>query len=171
MAPSRRFFAYMQMLEVTCWLEPAVSATGQTLTSSGRGGHPWSTVSGSGPRNSNKDADRLERVPRRATEVIKGPDNLPYEQRLKELGLFSLGEEKARGGHTTHLSTVFHYLKGGLQREDRGTLFTRSHVETTGTSLCQERGFISIQDKLGVCWVFFKHREQSTTGTASPGMR
>lgn len=102
MAPRRRFFAYMQMLQVTCWLESAVSATGQTRTSSGRGGHPWSTVSGSGPRNSNKDADRQERVPRRATKMIKGPDNLPYEQRLKELGLFSLGEEKARGGtHNT----------------------------------------------------------------------
>lgn len=39
--------------------------------------------------------------------------------------------EKRRlgGGHTTHLSTVFHYFKGGLQREDRGTLFTRSHTE------------------------------------------
>ena len=55
-----------------------------------------------------KDVDRLERVQRRAMKMIKGLENLPYEERLKELGLFSL--EKAQG----HLSIT--ELKGWLQR-------------------------------------------------------
>ncbi|KAK4806134.1 hypothetical protein QYF61_001057, partial [Mycteria americana] len=45
-----------------------------------------------------KDADRLERVQRRTTKMIKGLENLSYAERLKELGLFFLGEEKAQGG-------------------------------------------------------------------------
>ena len=37
-----------------------------------------------------KDVDRLETVPRRATKMIKGLENLFYDKRLMELGLFSL---------------------------------------------------------------------------------
>jgi len=74
------------------------------------------------------DVDRLQRVQRRATEMIKGQGSLPYEERLRELGLFSLDKRKLRG----HLILMFQYLKDDY-KEDGDSLFTRSHMEMMDT--------------------------------------
>jgi len=64
-----------------------------------------------------KDMDLLEQVQRRATNMIRGLGHLSCEERLRELGLFSLEEEKAPGRPYCSLPVP----EGGLQESWRGT--------------------------------------------------
>jgi len=52
-----------------------------------------------------KAMDRLERDQNRAMKVIKGLENLPYEERLKKLGLFFVMKRSPRSTSSQYSST------------------------------------------------------------------
>ncbi|PKU35023.1 hypothetical protein llap_14672 [Limosa lapponica baueri] len=73
-----------------------------------------------------KDVDLLEQVQQSATKMIRELEHLSYEDRLRELGLFSLEKRRLQGD----LVVAFQYLKAAYKK-DGNKPFSRTCCDRT----------------------------------------
>jgi len=111
--------------------------------------HTWNTAYKAykpGPPTWYRDISSLEQVQRRATKLVQGLKNRPYQERLKILGLYSLEQRRLRGD----LIEMYKILTG-RENIDYTQFFTLAptHHNTRGHSLrlCVSRSTLRLRQK------------------------
>ena len=83
-----------------------------------------------------KDMDLLEWAQRRATKMIRGLEHLYYEDRMRQLGLFSLEKRRLQGD----LIAAFQYLEGAYGKDGEGLFVGECSDRTRGNSFKLKEG-------------------------------
>ena len=92
----------------------------------------------------------MEKIQRRAIEMIRGLEHLPSEDSVRELGFFSLEKRRLWGD----LIAAFQYLKGAYKQEGSQLLARVDNGRTWGNGFKLEEG----RFRFGIRGKFFTMR-------------